>query len=157
MASNTPHARLHAIRADIGVPVVSILDEAAKAAAGMGAKRALVLGTSVTMRGGHYPAALRAHGLDPLPRPPEDEIEAMQRLIDTEFDAGATPAGRAALLEACARLGGAEPGTAVLLACTELPLAFPDHLDDPTFEAQGFAFVNTAAAHVRAILEAALG
>lgn len=156
MASNTPHARLHAIRDGIGIPVISILDETARATAALGAERALVLGTAVTMRGGHYPAALRAHGVEPVPRLPDAEIDAMQRLIDTEFHAGATAAGRAALLDACARHGGREPGTAVLLACTELPLAFPDHLDDPVFEEEGVTCLNTAAIHVRAILAASL-
>ncbi len=154
MASNTPHARLDAIRERLPGPVVSILDETASVAAERGATRALVLGTSVTMRGGHYPAALRAHGIAPVPRLPEAEIEAMQRLIDTEFYDGATPSGRAALLDRCDRHGGRAADTAVLLACTELPLAFPDHLDDPVFEAEGFTFINTAAAHVRGILRA---
>ena len=55
-----------------------------------------------------------------------------------------------------ARHGGRAPGTVVVLACTELPLAFADHLDDPVFEAGGMRFVNTAAVHVRAILAASL-
>ncbi len=157
MASNTPHARLHAIRDDIGIPVISILDEAAKAAAVTGMSRALVLGTSVTMRGTHYPAALRAQGIDALPRLPDPEIDAIQRLIDTEFHAGATAKGREVLLGACKRYGGAESGIVVLLACTELPLAFEDNQDDVVFRRDGFVFVNTAAAHVQGILDAAMG
>jgi len=157
MASNTPHARLHAIRDRIGIPVVSILDKSAQAAARTGRRRALVMGTSVTMRGGHYPAALRAQGIEPIPRLPEPEIEAMQGLIDTEFHAGATAAGRSALLTMCERHGGREPGTVVLLACTELPLAFPDRGGSPVFETDGITFVDTGAAHVRAILDASLG
>ncbi len=157
MASNTPHARLHAIRDRIGIPVISILDESAKAAAQTSRHRALVLGTSVTMQGGHYPSALRAQGIEPVPRLPEPEVEAMQRLIDTEFYAGATAAGRTALLETCERHGGRDPGTVVLLACTELPLAFPDRGGNPVFETEGFTFVDTGAAHVRAILDASLG
>ncbi len=156
MASNTPHARLHAIRDDVDIPIISILDETAKAAANAGAARALVLGTSVTMQGGHYPAALAAQGVEALPRPGEAEIEGMQRLIDTDFHEGATEMGCRVLLDTCARLGGGASDTVVLLACTELPLAFADHADDPVFEAEGFKFVNTAAAHVRGILAASL-
>jgi len=157
MASNTPHARLRAIRDRITVPVISILDETAAATVESGKSRALVLGTSVTMRGAHYPAALAALNIEAYAHLPDPEIDGMQRLIDTEFYGGATAAGRAALLDTCARHAGDARDTAILLACTELPLAFPDHLDDVVFKAEGFTFVNTAAAHIRGILRAIFG
>lgn len=156
MASNTPHARLHAIEDAVSAPIVSILDETAKAAAATGAKNALVLGTAVTMRGAHYPRALRQHGIEPNERLPEDEIDAFQRVIDIDFHEGATPAGKAAMLDLCRRHGADRQDTVVLLACTELPLAYPDYADAVTFEADGFRFVNTSAAHIRAILAASL-
>lgn len=156
MASNTPHARLHPFRDDLSAPVISILDETAEAASRAGMKRALVLGTSVTMQGEHYPEVLSAHGIDALPRRTETEIEAMQTLIDSDFHEGATAQGKQVLLEFCRKSVEAPAETAVLLACTELPLAWPEHADDPVFEADGFTFVNTGAAHVTAILDAAL-
>jgi len=156
IASNTPHARLDAIREGVALPVISIVDATAEAARASGAARALVLGTSVTMRGDLYPRRLRALGIQSNPPLPEAEIEAMQALIDHEFYEGATPAGAARLIETCRR-HVAEPGdTAVLLACTELPLAFPAHAADPVFEAEGFRFVNSTAAHAGAVLAAAL-
>lgn len=157
LASNTPHARLHAIRRGLDLPILDMIDLAARAAAATGAARALVLGTSVTMRGARYPEALRAAGVVPNPRLPEAEIDAMQALIDDDFDGGATPAGTDRLLDACRRHVAEPATTAVLLACTELPLAFPDHADDPVFEAEGFRFVNTSAVHAKAALAAALG
>ena len=156
MASNTPHARLHAIRDRVKTPIVSILDETAKAASESGTARALVLGTSVTMEGAHYPRTLREHGVTPNEPVPQDEIDAMQHLIDTEFYEGATPKGRAGLLEMCERHVADPRDTSVLLACTELPLAYPEHRDEAVFEADGYHFVNTAAAHVAAILRTAL-
>ena len=156
MASNTPHARLHAFRDDLSVPVISILEETAKVAAGTGAKRAFVLGTSVTMRGAHYPRVLAQHGIDALERPSDESIDRMQALIDTEFQQGVTPTGKAGMLELCRAAVENPADTVVLLACTELPLAYPDHLDDAVFDADGFTFVNTGAAHVAAILDAAL-
>lgn len=156
MASNTPHARLHAFEGDLSKPVISILDETAKAAAAAGAKHAFVLGTSVTMRGAHYPRVLAEHGIEALPRRSDAEIDAMQGLIDTEFYEGVTPKGKTGMLNLCRAAVGAPEDTVVLLACTELPLAYPDHLDDAVFEADGFTFVNTGAAHVAAILDAAL-
>jgi len=138
------------------VTVVSIMDATAKAAVASGAEQAFILGTSVTMRGGHYAEVLEAQGLKVLARRPHAEIERMQELIDKEFYEGATPTGKSGMLELCRAAVDAPERTAVLLACTELPLAYPDNLKDQFFEADGFTFVNTGAAHVAAILDAAL-
>ena len=157
IASNTPHARLDAIRQGLEMPILSIIEETARQTARLGTARALVLGTAVTMRSDLYPARLRTLGIEPNPRLPEAEIDAMQRLIDEEFYAGATRAGTSRLLELCHRHVTHPAGTAILLACTELPLAFPAHADDASFEAEGFRFVNTSVAHARAALAEALG
>lgn len=42
------------------------------------------------------------------------------------------------------------------LACTELPLAFPEQAGDEHFEVEGITFVNANVAHVEAVLDAAL-
>ncbi|WP_289296725.1 aspartate/glutamate racemase family protein [uncultured Reyranella sp.] len=157
IANNTSHTRLQAITRGVRLPVVSILDEAAEAARLTGARKALVLGTEVTMRAADYAVLLRARGIEPNERLPDASIEELQALIDREVHAGCTPAGRAGLLDFCARHAGDRDSTVVLLACTELPLAFPDHGDAATFEAEGFRFVNTTAAHVRAALQTSLG
>jgi len=156
LASNTPHARLHAIRQGLDLPVIDMIEAVAEATAASGAKHALVLGTSVTMRGPRYPEALRAAGVESNLRLPEAEIEAMQALIDDEFYEGATETGTARLIEVCGRHATDPAGTAILLACTELPLAFPDHADAPVFEAHGFRFVNTTVVHARTALAKAL-
>jgi aspartate racemase len=157
IASNTPHARLHAIRQGLDLPIISIIEEAVRETRRLGATRALILGTSVTMRGDLYPRRLREQGIEPNPRLPEGRIEGMQRLIDEEFYGGATAAGTNQLLAACREHVPDPSGTAILLACTELPLAFPAHRDDASFEAEGFRFVNTTVAHARAALAEALG
>lgn len=158
IANNTMHSRLHALRAGLDMPILSILEVSAAAAKAAGARRALVLGTSVTMRSNAYAEALAAHGLVANPPLSDDEIDALQALIDTEFEAErATPEGYRALLALCAAHVPDPTETAVLLACTELPLAFPKHIASSVFRAEGFTFVNTAAAHARAALERALG
>lgn len=154
IASNTPHARLHAIRQGVDMPVLGIFDAAAAATAATGATRALVLGTAVTMQARDYAAALAATGItanDPLP---ETDIAEMQAMIDGDFYGGAGPGARGRLLDFCRR--HAPPGAAILLACTELPLAFPEHPDEPAFAAEGLLFVNPSAAHVAAALARAL-
>ncbi|KUJ77507.1 aspartate/glutamate racemase family protein [Ruegeria profundi] len=154
IASNTPHARLHAIRQGVSMPILSIFDATARVTATTGASKALILGTTVTMQATDYADQLAQEGITANNRLPSDEIAEMQAMIDSDFYGGASAAARDRLLAYCNR--HAEPGTAILLACTELPLAFPDHLDDPVFEADGHLFVNPSAAHVAAALKEAL-
>ncbi len=154
IASNTPHARLHAIREGVSMPILSIFDATADATASTGATNALVLGTAVTMQATNYADRLAAEGITANTRLPEPEIAEMQAMIDSDFYGGASDTAHARLLAFCNK--HAAPGTAILLACTELPLAFPDHLDDPVFEADGHMFINPSAAHVAAALNEAL-
>lgn len=154
IASNTPHARLHAIRIGVTMPILSIFDATAAVTASTGASTALVLGTTVTMEANHYANTLADLGVKANARLPDPDIAEMQAMIDTDFYGGASTSAHARLLDFCNR--HAEPGTAILLACTELPLAFPKHLDDPVFEADGHLFVNPSAAHVAAALKEAL-
>jgi len=154
MASNTPHTRLHSIRQGVTFPIISILDEAAKATAATGATAALVLGTTVTMQASNYAEALAIQGVAANDQLAASEIAEMQAMIDEDFYSGGSDHARERLLTFCRR--HASPDTAILLACTELPLAFPDHLDDISFGAEGFLFVNPSAAHVAAALELAL-
>ncbi|WP_170469502.1 aspartate/glutamate racemase family protein [Ruegeria arenilitoris] len=154
IASNTPHARLHAIRQGVTMPILNIFDATAEATASTGASTALVLGTTVTMQATNYADRLATDGIAASDRLPEAEIAEMQAMIDSDFYGGASDNARKRLLAFCDK--HASPGTAILLACTELPLAFPDHLDDPVFEANGHLFVNPSAAHVSAALKEAL-
>ena len=68
IASNTPHARLHAIREGLDFPVVSILEEVTRATVELGVSHALIVGTAVTMRAEHYPLLLRDAGVTPNDR-----------------------------------------------------------------------------------------
>jgi len=154
IASNTPHARLRTIRQGVTLPILSIFDATAQTTAGTGASDALVLGTAVTMQARDYADRLTRDGITANARLPDAEIDEMQAMIDTEFHGGASVGARARLLRFCHR--HASPGTAILLACTELPLAFPEHLDNPVFESDGHLFINPSAAHVAAALKRAL-
>lgn len=154
IASNTPHARLHAIRDGVSMPILSIYDATAEATATTGKAKALVLGTRVTMESPNYAHALGDVGIAANATLPDPDIAEMQAMIDEEFYGGASPSAEARLLRFCDR--HADTDSAILLACTELPLAFPDHIDDPVFEAGGHLFVNPSAAHIRAAVARAI-
>lgn len=153
IASNTPHARLPAIQQGLDIPIVSILDASAECTRSEGSDTALVLGTEVTMRADDYANALGRLGIRTLARLPETDIVALQRVIDVEFYAGGSVSGRDSVLQLCEKYVTDPSNTAVLLACTELPLAFPEHRDDAAFFADGFKFINTTVAHVDSILK----
>ncbi len=154
VASNTPHARLDAIRQGVSIPIISIFDAAAEATAATGASQALVLGTSVTMQACGYAEKLASLGVRANEPLPAADVDAMQSMIDTDFYGGVSEHARDRLLAYCNK--HANPGTAILLACTELPLAFPEMIDDASFEADGHLFVNPSAAHAAAALKEAL-
>lgn len=158
LANNTFHMRLPQITKGVDIEVLSILDAVADAAAATGAKRALVLGTAVTMRSDAYAEKLTARGVEANGRLDEATIDGMQRLIDHAFHANPVPPeAKRELLSVCERYVDDTKDTAILLACTELPLAFPDNLEDPVFESDGYTFVNTSSAHIRAALTKAIG
>lgn len=157
IANNTSHTRLHSIHKGLDLPIISILEETAKATRLAGVCNALVLGTSVTMRSDDYSSALAANDVRANDRLPEDVIDFIQSLIDVEFEQEGTARGREELLKLCDAYVADRSDTAVLLACTELPLAFPEHAEEGVFESDGFKFVNTTAVHVRAALAEALG
>ena len=156
IANNTSHARLHSIRKGLDMPIISILEETAKATRLAGVRNALVLGTSVTMRRDDYTSALAAKDVRANDRLSEDVIDFVQSLIDVEFEREGTARGREELLKLCDAHVADRSDTAVLLACTELPLAFPEHSEEGVFESEGFTFINTTAVHVRAALAESL-
>lgn len=158
LANNTFHMRLAQITEGVDIEVFSILDAVADATAATGATKALVLGTGVTMRSKAYAEKLQARGVTANARLDEATIDHMQHQIDHAFHANPVPPdARRDLLKVCERFTDNPKDTAILLACTELPLAFPNHLEDPVFEADGFTFINTSSAHIRAALTKAIG
>ncbi len=158
IASNTPHARLHAIRNGINIPVISIIEASARKTAQSGFTSALVLGTSVTMREHNYAQALKKFSVVANPPLADAKIDHLQQVIDTEFYKTAeSDNGRTVIIDYCKTLVTDPKSTAVLLACTELPLAFPEHSNSAVFTSEGFNFVNTSVVHVEAILDFMLG
>lgn len=156
IASNTPHMRLKSITNGLDFPIVSILNSTAAAVRALGGKRALVLGTSVTMKSAAYPEALNEYGIEALPRLPDKQVEEIDKLIDVDLYQGEIGDIRERILELCKAYSDGPAGDVVCLACTELPLAFPDHIDTAQFKVGDICFVNTTAAHVDAVLQTAL-
>ena len=156
IASNTPHMRFDAITEGVDLPLVSILDTTAAAVAGTGANRALVLGTPVTMRSDAYPRALERNGIRALASVPEETIVELADLIDVDLYQGRIEGASEKIAEISRRHLLDDRVDIVCLACTELPLAFPEHSNDAIFVEDGITYINTTVAHVEAVLELAL-
>lgn len=156
MASNTPHHRLEAITRGIGIPVVSILEATAKECVRVGAKQALILGMAVAMRSAKFREAFAKHGIAAAgPREEAARAETLELIGELQRDSARHAPERLGRIAKAAFQEQFEGRPLVCLACTELPLAFPDRMRQASFEEDGVVYVNTVAAHVNAVLEAA--
>jgi len=148
LTANTPHAYLDELRAATPLPLVSIVTATRDAARERGLKRALLLGTRVTMESQMYPKEFSAAGIELL-IPGEDDRQFLDEVIYGELALGKVrPEVRERCLDICARHERRDGIDSVILGCTELPLVL----------AAGdlsIAVLDTTVTHVEAILEAA--
>jgi len=151
LASNTPHARLASIRRGVAIPVLSSFDAVASACARIDVRRVLILGTAVTMGSPALRSAFADRGIEAA-GPGSDGARAAIVDLIARLQLGEA-ADAADLLGRTARAALAGAGGAVCLACTELPLAFPEAQTLPVFEVEGVVYVNTTAVHVAAAFE----
>ena len=107
MASNTPHHRLEAIVRGVRIPIISIFEAAANKSARIGAAEVLILGTAPTRRSQVFRKEFAKRGIEAAG--PDDE--AANRLSN---------------------IAKASSRNIVCLACTELPLAFPQQKTPPS-------------------------
>jgi aspartate racemase len=157
MASNTPHHRFASIVHGIQIPVVSILEVTAKESARIGANEVLLLGTEITMRSPIFRAEFAKQGVQAA-GPDDDEVRAITVELIAELQLGKR-AGAAATLGRVAKHSFErqfQGRPVVCLACTELPLAFPEHRMLTTFEDDGVTYINSTAVHIEAAFHLAV-
>lgn len=157
IASNTPHHRFEAIARGIGIPVIHIWEEAAKECARLGAKQVLILGTAVTMRSLEFRLRFAARGVEAA-GPQEDAARTLTAGLIAELQTGKTE-GAADRIGRIARTSFERQFTGlpvVCLACTELPLAFPERKTLESFSVEGVTYVNSSAVHIGAAFDLAV-
>ena len=157
IASNTSHHRLAEIVRGVGIPVLSIFDAVAAECARIGAGEVLILGTATTMRSARLRESFAAHGVAAA-GPADTALRAECIMLSEELQHRGEVPGAAARLDAMVR-AGCVPRSApplVCLACTELPLAFPESKTLTVFEAGGVRYMNTTAVHIHAAFAYAL-
>ena len=155
IASNTPHYRYASITSGVDIPVVDI--NAAIAAYCLGAQidAVVILGTELTMRSRRLADALAKCEMASFS--PEGSAAASLAAIIAELQHG-NGAGSASAVERLGKSLLAGRGAlrpAICLACTELPLAFPEFSRAGSFEWNGVRYINSAAVHAEALFAAA--
>jgi aspartate racemase len=157
MAANTPHHRFASIVRGIGIPVVSIIDAAAKESARIGAREVLILGTALTMRSARFREGFAKYGVEasgPLDEAARSAtVSLIKELQIGKVEGGAERLGTIARQSFEGRFR-AQP--AVCLACTELPLAFQEQKMLATFRYDGILYINTTAVHIKAAFDFAV-
>lgn len=149
MAANSPHAVYDHVAARTPLPLVSIVEVTARAAAQAAAKRLLLLGIKFTMQAGFYAATCARYGIEVV-TPVEADQDALNALIFDELTLGQFGAAqRTKLLAIIDRAAQRDAFDGVILGCTELPMLLQQ-------EHTPLRLYDTLALHVQAMLDMAL-
>ena len=157
MASNSPHHRFAEIVRGIRIPVISILETAAREARRIGARQVLILGTPLVMRSAKFCEGFAKYGIVAT-GPREEAPRVMTAELVSELQRGRVEgaAERLAAIVKASFEGQFTGHPVVCLACTELPLAFESLQTHATFKYGGVTYINTTAAHINALFDFAV-
>ena len=145
IAANSPHSVFDALSSRAGIPLISIVEEAAKAAQRHNLKKLLLTGIKFTMQSPFYGDVFRKYGMDVI-TPDESEQDEINRVIYKELVIGVfRPETRKRLLEIIHRY----EVDGVILGCTELSLILNQ-------EDTSLRLLNTLDLHARSALDYAL-
>ena len=146
LSANTPHIVLGRLQERSPLPLVSIVEAARAEAQRRGLGRVGLLGTIFTMREEFFAEPFERAGITVV-RPDADEQELIQARISDELELGVvrpeTVDELCAIVAGLRRRAGIE---AVVLGCTELPLALGDG-NSPV------PCLDTGEIHVRALID----
>ena len=147
LASNTPHIVFEAVRDRAAIPLLSIVEATADAAAARGVARPGLFGTRFTMEADFYPRVFAAYGMTVVVPDPDDQAYLHHKYM-TELVAGnVVPATRERMEEIARRMRERDKIDGLILGGTELPLI----LREPTVA--GLPVLDTTRIHVQRIVQ----
>jgi aspartate racemase len=131
ICTNTMHLIADEVQAAVGIPLINIIDETAKALGSQALKRPLLLATRYTMEHGFYADGMKKHGIEILVPDAEDR-GVMHDIIFNELCAGKVIEASRARALAMIEKAKAQGADSVVLGCTEICLLLdPEHLPLP--------------------------
>lgn len=144
IGANTMHKIADEVQASVGIPLIHIAEETAKAIERKQLKKVALLGTKYTMQLDFYTDKLSLFGIETIIPDSEQEIEFVNTAIYTEMGKGIfSPQTKAKFLSIIDRLvdRGAE---GIILGCTEIPILIKqDDCNVPVFDT---TYIHTKAA-----------
>jgi aspartate racemase len=156
IASNTPHNRFAAITQGIRIPVLSIFEAVAQECAQRGVEEMLILGTAPTMDSPVFEGVLSRVGIRAFaPKLAEERAKIVALISELYADRNEDAASRIrSVVDRSLPITGR--ARAVCLACTELPLAFPEIEGESFLVVGDVCYVNSTMIHARAAFAATL-
>lgn len=147
LTANTPHLFFDSLRQEAGVPMISIVEAAAKEAQRLGIRRAGLLGTRFTMEERFFHDVFRKSGIEVV-SPGADDIEIIHHKLFTEIELGIfKDETRQQLIGIIAKMKADSHIDGIILGCTEFPLILPDS------HYAGIPALNTTRIHVNEIVK----
>lgn len=148
ITANTEHIVWDMICDRLPLPVISIVDATVREIKQRGFKKVLVFGTSFTLKSGLYESALSQQGITAI-IPSGGDASIIGRLIYPNMENGIViPDDRRKLIELAEKYISEEKADAMILGCTELPLAIkPGDVSVPV--------LNTTEIHINEIYRCA--
>lgn len=148
ITANTEHIVWDMICDRLPLPVISIVDATVREIKQRGFKKVLVFGTVFTLKSGLYENALRKQGITAI-IPSDSDASIIGRLIYPNMENGIViPEDRRKLIEMAEKYISEEKADAMILGCTELPLAIkPCDVSVPV--------LNTTEIHIKEIYRSA--
>lgn len=145
----TMHLVADAVTEATNVPLIHVIDETAKALAGAGCRKPLLIATRYTMEQGFFQKRMAGHGIEAMV-PDAAARGQVHAIIFEELCQGKILDASRAVLLAIIDAARAQGADSVILGCTEIGLILdPEALVLPGFDA--------AAIHVQAAARFALG
>lgn len=148
ITANTEHIVWDMVCEKFSLPVISILDAVVDEIKRHGYQRVLVFGTEFTMKSGMYENIFWNNNIEPIV-PNEEDIITIGKLIYPNLENGIViPEDRKKMIELAEKYIAEEKADAMLLGCTEIPLAIkPGDVSVPT--------LNSTEIHIKAIYDRA--
>ena len=145
ITANTAHIVFDAVQAQSPVPLIGLVDETCRYAQSKGCKRVIVFGTAFTMSSRMYDDKFAKYGIEAVV-PNEEDQEKIHNIIFPNLAAGTVlEHEKAVLLEIALRMLSEHKADALVLGCTELPLAITENDIDTML-------LDTTRIHIDAIL-----